>query len=185
MGRILLLGLGIGASALAGTVPAEGILDLILVGAAGVSALLTGVAAMERKRIDSLPLQLAERGVRGVIGGRPVCGFRGWLGRGRVVKSPAIEVSFTGIDGVERQLIATLPTDLLCGPWTFHVPDPGTDGQFIVRVAVQEGSRSWEALGRWDREHLSEGRFASPVSVVGGRLRWNRDGWNQIEEAQR
>ncbi len=185
MARILVLGVGGGAAALLGTIPAEGLVDpLLLATAAGVSA-LTGLAARERRRIDVLPLVLAENAVRGSSVGRQFCAFRAWLGRGRVVRSPAVEVCFYGEDGLEQKLEAVLPTEILCGPWTFLVPDPGTAGRFTVRVSVREGGRDWEALGEWDRAHIELGRFAPPVSKVGGRLQWSRDTWNEVEESQR
>jgi hypothetical protein len=177
--------MGIGVAALLGTIPADGMVDLLLVAGAAVATAVTGVAVRERRRIDSLPLVLAERGIRGIARGRAVCGFRSWLGRGRVVKSPSIEVSFRGTDGTDRQLVATLPARVLCGPWIFHVPDPGIDGRFVIRVAVNEGGRDWEALGEWDRHALEEGRFASPVSRVRGRLHWSPDRWDIVEEFRR
>jgi len=183
--RIVAVGLCSAIAALLGTLPAEGIADSVLIAAALGSSVLTALAAQERRRISGLPLVLAERAVRGMVVGQPVCGFRAWLGRGRVVRSPEIEVAFRTSDGVEQPLDAILPTDVLWGPWTFQVPDPGLAGRFVVRVAVREGDRDWEVRGEWDRDLLAEGRFSSPVSRTGGRLRWHREAWDRVECAER
>ena len=182
MFRILVLGIGSAVAVLLGTIPAEGFLDLALVGvAAGVSG-ATALAARERRRIDSLPLVLAVRGVRGVWAGRDVAGFRVWLGRGRVVRSPDVEATFKPVDGDEISLQATLPGDLFCGPWTLYVPDPGVPGHFQIRVDVKEGGRQWQVSGEWHRDALTPGRFSSPVARVGGRLVWIPDRWDQVDE---
>jgi hypothetical protein len=183
--RIVAVGLGIAVLALAGTLLVQGIADVVLITAALGSTGLMGIALRERRRVDQLPLVLADRAIRGVVRGQAICGFQAWLGRGRVVRSPEIQVLFRSLDGFERHLDATVPTDVLSGPWTFHVPDPGEAGRFVVRVAVQERGRDWEASGQWDLEGLAPGRFSAPASMRGGRLRWRREAWGQVETPER
>jgi hypothetical protein len=179
--RIVAVGLGSAVLALGGTVLVQGLADVLLIAAALGSVSLSGIALRERWRVDQLPLILADQAVRGVVGGKPVCAFQAWLGRGRVVRSPEIHVLFRASDGTERDLDATVPAEVLSGPWTFQVPDPGGTGRFVVRVAVQEGGRAWEASGEWDRQGLAPGRFSAPVARQGGRLCWRREAWGQVE----
>ena len=169
--------------ALLGTLPATGVMEAILVGAAVVLGGATSWFVVRRKQLDSLPLMLAPVALVEEVDGFRTLKVRAWLGLGRVMRQPSLSVSWTSPTGSTRMFQGVFPADVLCGPVTVLVslPIDVTGGQFDVDFEVQEGERHWRQQASYPAEALQRGQFGVPLVCQRGRWRWKRSSWDTIE----
>lgn len=169
---------------LAATVAAAGALDWVL-GGAGVSWAVAGaVAAVHRRRVASLPLELGAAVLTGRVNGSTVYRFRARLGHGRTGLGTHCDVTFVPEDGEGVGLEVVETPARVVGPWTVVAVDrrgvcqPG--GQLSVRVHTNEGGRQWSAEGSYRVADARKGWFRAPVRTGSGRLRWDDTGWDRV-----
>ncbi|MBT3217525.1 MAG: hypothetical protein HN348_00405 [Proteobacteria bacterium] len=146
-------------------------------------ALPIGWASYHRRQLANLPLVLAPLALRTQSADTNVYQFQTWLGRGRTMRRPQVQISFRP-DGAEQiSLDPIIPCDVFCGPWTILAPDTNKlcdrPGVFLVRVQVQERQQTWEVQGQWESQAIEEGQFK--VGFKRGRrcLKWQYDAWGQ------
>lgn len=167
---------------LLGLLPAQGVLDLVLLGVAGLGAAGGGWAWRERRRLEALPLELSSVALRDLVDGLPAVKVRARLGRGRVARDPEAEVVWVDGDG-EHALPVVTPAPVVSGAFTFLAFDraglTSGAGTLRVRARVRAGAATWEAERAFER--LEEGRFAPPVVRERGRLRHDRSGWERVQ----
>lgn len=168
-----------------GTLLVSGAADVGLTAIAMGAGAAAGWGAWYRRRVSTLPLEIAPVALVGRLDGHPVYRFRLRLGHGRPMHDARAEVSFVGPAG-ETPLAPVLgeaPT--LLGPWTLAVVDRAHaadgPGSFRVRAEVTEGGRTWRAERTWPREALRPGRFAPAVRIRHGRLEWEGP-WDAVRE---
>lgn len=163
---------------LALTIPAAGVLDLVLVGLALTSAGGALWAIRVRTWLDRLPLEIAPVAGTGRIDGMRVYRFRARLGRGRRLQDPSAVVEFVGSDGKALPLDVQLPQGPLCGPFTVIARDTagsfGNPGELRIRIAARAAGSEWQAERRILATDVREGRFGG-ISPVSGKIRFEGD----------
>ena len=140
-------------------------------------------ATYYRTKLAKLPLVLAPLALKTSEADTVVYQFQTWLGRGRTMRHPRVQVSFRP-DGAEAvSLKAIIPCQVLCGPWTIMAPDTeklcARPGVFLVQLQVQEGSQTWEAQGQWESQAIEVGRFQVGFKQVRRRIQWDHNAWGQ------
>ena len=169
--------------ALLGTIPATGVMDVVLVGAAVILGGATSWFVVRRTQLNSLPLMLAPVALMEEVDGFRTLKVRAWLGLGRVMRKPTLSVKWTSSTGEIQTFQGVFPAEVLCGPVTVRValPKNVVDGKFDVAFEVYEGERHWREQASYPAEGLQQGRFGAPLVCRRGRWRWNRSGWDSVD----
>ena len=177
LARIGVSGASVVVAALLGTVWATGWGDVALVGAAGVAAIGTAVAARTRQQLLELPLELAEVAATSVVDGRRCVRFRVRLGHGRCFRPVRVDVQFVPEGEPPRPVEVHVPEGLVCGPLTLVVTAPEGSGHFVVDVAAEEAGRPWASSRTYGASALQAGRFAE--GILTGPVRFG-PGWDRV-----
>ena len=149
-----------------------------------VGATAAGAVVLWRRKLRSLPLELAAIACQSVYGGHPVFRFRVRLGRNRILTQGQASVRFIG-DGGEVELPIELPSVQACvGPWTLAVLDRDRrcvgDGQFVVSVRAREGEREWQVSETYPTGTLQFGRFAAAATLTAAAMTLDADHWDAV-----
>lgn len=162
----------------------DGTLGLMLGTLVVPTGFIAGVAAMSRRLVGSLPLQLAQAGLHERGDNADQYRFRVQLGRGRTMRDARATVTWRGANGEVPLTPLLAEAAVLIGPWTLLVVDKegscDGDGVFDVHVVAVEQGKQWQAHASWEKSALVEGRFEPAVAVQRGKLIWQRDRWDAV-----
>lgn len=176
-GTWLIGGLSVALAAGVSVVPLAGTAEIVAAIAAGIAG-VTGIgAAAWRRRLDTLPLELAPVLARweGPTGTQLTA--RAWLGRGRRLDRVRFEVT------TDRGPVQVLAFDgPVIGP--FQAVFEQVDAPVTVRVRGEAGGHPVHAERRFLPEEQVAGRFHAAFSCRKGRWRWRRDRWPGVRERQ-
>lgn len=163
----------VAALAAASVVPLVGTAEIV----AGIVATLAGLggfaAAGWRRRLDTLPLELAPTLARweGPLGDQLTT--RAWLGRGRRLDRVRFEVSHEG--GALKVLAHDGPAIGPC-QGVFEA----VEGPVTVVVHAEERGRSFRVERRFTSEEQISGRFQPGFTLRKGHWHWDREGWSRV-----
>lgn len=167
---------------LLGTLPAQGLLDLLLLATSGLGGAASAWVWRERRKLDHLPLELSSTALNTLVDGIPAIAVRARLGRGRPARDPEAEFSWVTPER-EFPLPVLAPAPVVSGAFTFLAFDrdrvTARPGVLRVRARAQEGSELREAERLFTC--LDEGRFAPQVVRRRGRLRHDPSAWERVE----
>jgi hypothetical protein len=164
-----------------GTLWAVGAADVALVGFAVVSGASGVGAAVRRRALDAMPLELAPVVAIRDEGTGARISVRGWLGRGRRVDALSVDVAFEGAEDAPVQVF--VPPTPLVGRFQLVISGlPEDHGSRSLRVAVRAGAAGQEQVASrtYGVDDRRPGRFAPGLSLERG-LRWAREEWARVE----
>lgn len=164
----------VAAVATASVVPLVGTAEIVAAVIAGLAGVGGLGAAVRRRALDQLPLQVAPvlASWEGPLGRQLTA--RAWLGRGRRLDRVRFEVR--GEQGPVDVLAYNGP---VLGP--FQGVFPAVDGPVTVVVRGESAGRELVVEREFQPGEQVEGRFHPAFAVRDGRWRWDRAHWSQVE----
>ncbi|MEZ4320988.1 MAG: hypothetical protein R3F61_26150 [Myxococcota bacterium] len=151
--------------------------DVAAVAGAAITAVGGVVAAVRRRALDRLPLELASRAAVSEGPAGSTITVRAWLGRGR----PASRVSVVATMGGDALPVIAHPGPVV-GRFQAVItglPEGWDARDLVVSVTVRSEGRDWSVERTYAPAARSSGRFAAGITTRGG-LGWDHASWDRI-----